>query len=97
MSSTPFSPARRHVLAASVAVGAMGLIPGSVFAAAGDSKIRPFKVNVPEADLADLRRRIAATRWPGKETVADESQGVRLARMQSASSYSSFFAFGKGR
>lgn len=87
MSSTPFSPARRHVLAASVAVGAMGLIPGSVFAAAGDSKIRPFKVNVPEADLADLRRRIAATRWPGKETVADESQGVRLVRMQALAKY----------
>jgi hypothetical protein len=65
----------------------MGLIPGSVFAAAGDSKIRPFKVNVPEADIADLRRRIAATRWPGKETVADESQGVRLVRMQALAQY----------
>ncbi|MFM0436035.1 alpha/beta fold hydrolase [Paraburkholderia strydomiana] len=87
MSSTPFSPARRHVLAASVAVGAMGLIPGSVFAATGDSKIRPFKVNVPEAEIADMRRRIAATRWPGKETVADESQGVRLVRMQALAQY----------
>ncbi|CAN7736089.1 epoxide hydrolase family protein [Paraburkholderia sp. 22099] len=87
MSSTPFSPTRRHVLAASVAVGAMGLIPGSLFAATGDSTIRPFKVNVPEADLVDLRRRIAATRWPGKETVNDESQGVRLARMQALAKY----------
>ncbi|CAD6524122.1 hypothetical protein LMG28727_01957 [Paraburkholderia kirstenboschensis] len=87
MSPIPFSPARRHVLAASVAVGAMGLIPGSVFAAAGDSKVRPFKVNVPEEDIADLRRRIAATRWPGKETVADESQGVRLVRMQALAKY----------
>ncbi len=45
-------------------------------------EIRPFEVNVPEAELEDLRRRIAATRWPEKETVADESQGVQLATMQ---------------
>ncbi|WP_412025887.1 epoxide hydrolase family protein [Burkholderia cepacia] len=87
MSSTPFSPRRRHVLAASVAVGAMGLIPGSVFAATGNTAIRPFKASVPEAALVDLRRRIAATRWPGKETVNDESQGVRLARMQALLQY----------
>ena len=45
-------------------------------------EIRPFRVDVPEEELADLRRRIAATRWPEKETVADESQGVQLATMQ---------------
>ena len=44
--------------------------------------IRPFHVNVPEADLADLRRRLAATRWPDKETVADRSQGAQLAKLQ---------------
>ena len=44
--------------------------------------IRPFHVDIPEDELADLRRRIAATRWPEKETVADESQGVQLATMQ---------------
>jgi pimeloyl-ACP methyl ester carboxylesterase len=44
--------------------------------------IRPFHVNVPEADVADLRRRLAATRWPDKETVADQSQGVQLATLQ---------------
>jgi hypothetical protein len=49
MSSTPFSPARRHVLAASVAAGAMGLSPGSGVRRTGDSKIRPFKVNVMRA------------------------------------------------
>src|SRR4051812_35167536 len=43
--------------------------------------IRPFRVNVPEADLEDLRARIAATRWPEKETVVDHSQGVQLAMM----------------
>jgi pimeloyl-ACP methyl ester carboxylesterase len=46
------------------------------------TEIRPFHVDVPEEELADLRRRIAATRWPEKETVADESQGVQLATMQ---------------
>jgi pimeloyl-ACP methyl ester carboxylesterase len=49
---------------------------------AGKDTIRPFKVKVPEKDLVDLRRRIAATRWPDKETVADQSQGVQLARLQ---------------
>ena len=44
--------------------------------------IRPFRVNIPEADLADLKRRLAATRWPEKETVADDSQGVPLAMLQ---------------
>ena len=46
------------------------------------SAIRPFHVSIPEKALADLRRRIRATRWPEKETVADESQGVPLATMQ---------------
>lgn len=87
MPSTPFSPGRRHLLAASAAASAMGLIPGSVFAATGDSTIRPFKAKVPQSDLDDLRRRIASTRWPGKETVNDESQGVRLARMQALAKY----------
>src|SRR6266404_2461328 len=44
--------------------------------------IRPFHIDVPEEELTDLRRRIAATRWPEKETVADQSQGVQLATMQ---------------
>ena len=47
-----------------------------------DVSIRPFKVDVPEEQLADLRRRIAATRWPEKETVSDATQGVQLATMQ---------------
>ena len=50
-------------------------------AAAGDA-IRPFHVNVPEKDLVDLRRRIAATRWPDRETVNDQSQGAQLAKFQ---------------
>src|SRR2546429_6038414 len=41
--------------------------------------IRPFRFNVPEEELTDLRRRINATRWPERETVADDSQGVQFA------------------
>src|SRR6201996_9864834 len=47
-----------------------------------DDTIRPFTVGFPEEDLADLRRRINATRWPERETVTDDSQGVPLAIMQ---------------
>src|SRR5437763_6932138 len=46
------------------------------------TEIRPFTVEVPEENLVDLRRRIASTRWPERETVADQSQGVQLATMQ---------------
>jgi pimeloyl-ACP methyl ester carboxylesterase len=44
--------------------------------------VRPFRIDVPEEDLVDLRRRIAATRWPDRETVTDQSQGVPLAKIQ---------------
>jgi pimeloyl-ACP methyl ester carboxylesterase len=50
--------------------------------AAEDRSIRPFKVQVPQVALDDLRRRIAATRWPDKETVADQSQGAQLTKLQ---------------
>jgi pimeloyl-ACP methyl ester carboxylesterase len=49
--------------------------------------VRPFRVEVPEEDLAELRRRIAATRWPEKEPVTDQSQGVQLATMQALAHY----------
>jgi hypothetical protein len=44
--------------------------------------IRPFQIDIPEGALDDLRRRIAAARWPSRELVADRSQGVQLATMQ---------------
>jgi pimeloyl-ACP methyl ester carboxylesterase len=47
-----------------------------------DTSIRPFSIHVPEAALMDLKRRVNATRWPDKETVADQSQGAQLARLQ---------------
>jgi pimeloyl-ACP methyl ester carboxylesterase len=49
--------------------------------------IRSFQIQISEEDLVDLRRRIAATRWPEKETVADPSQGVQLATMQALARY----------
>ena len=49
--------------------------------------IRPFSYTASEEALADLRRRVAATRWPDKEIVADESQGVQLATMQELARY----------
>ena len=47
-----------------------------------ETTIRPFHVEIPEDELADLRRRILATRWPSKELVEDRSWGVQLATMQ---------------
>src|SRR6476620_5579547 len=49
--------------------------------------IRPFQVHVPDAELADLRQRILATRWPDKEIVNDETQGVQLATMKKLADY----------
>jgi pimeloyl-ACP methyl ester carboxylesterase len=49
--------------------------------------IRPFQVEIPEEELAELRRRIKATRWPSKELVADRSQGVQLATLQELARY----------
>jgi pimeloyl-ACP methyl ester carboxylesterase len=49
--------------------------------------VRPFQVNVPEAELTELRRRINATKWPEREPVTDASQGVQLATMQKLARY----------
>src|SRR3982751_426610 len=49
--------------------------------------LRPFRVNVPETELTELRRRINATRWPERETVADQTQGTPLATMQQVARY----------
>jgi pimeloyl-ACP methyl ester carboxylesterase len=51
-------------------------------ASADDNTIRPFEVHIPESALIDLRQRIAATRWPDQETVADQSQGIKLAKLK---------------
>ncbi len=91
ISSLSSSPTRRTVLATTAAAGVVSLTAaacGGAFATAhadvptGDTAIRPFHADVPEEALADLRRRIAATRWPDRETVNDRSQGVQLAKFQ---------------
>jgi pimeloyl-ACP methyl ester carboxylesterase len=51
------------------------------------TSIRPFRVGFPEAAVDDLRRRVSATRWPDRETVTDDSQGVRLSMMQELAGY----------
>jgi pimeloyl-ACP methyl ester carboxylesterase len=83
-------------LAGSVAALCVGLCvfasPGYAQApatrqAADDRSIRPFTVHVPQAELDDLRRRLAATRWSDRETVTDRSQGVQLATLQALVRY----------
>src|SRR5258706_2074168 len=82
MSTLSFWTSRRRLLAAAARGGVVVLIPAALRAAPAGDALRPFRVNVPHADLDDLRRRVLATRWPAKETVADQSQGVQLAKLQ---------------
>jgi pimeloyl-ACP methyl ester carboxylesterase len=70
-----------------VVAGAASLFPAITATAAEGDTICPFRINVPEEQLVDLRRRIAATRWPDMETVTDESQGVLLATIQKLARY----------
>ena len=56
-------------------------------APADPTSIRPFRVHVAAEQLADMRRKIAETRWPEKETVGDETQGVKLETMQTLARY----------
>ncbi|NKK33422.1 alpha/beta fold hydrolase [Rhizobium leguminosarum bv. viciae] len=69
---------RRTLLAVAASAGAIGVFP-KAFAATGTvSELRPFKFTASKDQLADLHRRVAATRWPDEENVTDDSQGVRL-------------------
>ena len=54
---------------------------------ATEDEIRPFSFHAPEAELADLRKRINATKWPDREQVADDSQGVKLDTMHKLARY----------
>src|SRR5690349_17725773 len=61
---------------------------GPATATAGTSDgIRPFRINIPDADLADLRRRILVTRWPEREQVQDATQGVQSSTMHALAGY----------
>jgi pimeloyl-ACP methyl ester carboxylesterase len=81
---------RTVVASIALATATMPVIAGNgseTVAREPGNAIRPFHINVPEADLAELRRRINATRWPEREAVADSSQGVQLATMQKLAQY----------
>ena len=83
----------KTLLASTMIAGAFALQgtasaqPGSSTQVASTETIRPFQVHIPQADLDDLRRRVLATKWPSRETVTDESQGVQLATMQKLAEY----------
>src|SRR4051812_6703383 len=80
----------KHLLL-TVAVVALALVTAidSLAAGTNDSSaaIRPYNINIPEEALTDLRQRIKVTRWPDKETVSDQSQGVQLATLQKLADY----------
>jgi pimeloyl-ACP methyl ester carboxylesterase len=89
MSMLSSSPTRRSLLLAAAAGAASPIFasaPGHA-QSSGVQLVRPFRVNVPDEALADLRQRVAATRWPEAETVADPSQGVQLATTQALARY----------
>jgi pimeloyl-ACP methyl ester carboxylesterase len=80
MSEPDLACTRRNVLMAAAAAGAAAVMPMRVHAATAD--IRPFQVHFPDEAIADLRRRVAATKWPTQEIVEDASQGVQLGTMR---------------
>ena len=85
MNTDTINHERRRLLTGTMALGVAGisnLLPSSVLASSAGDNLRPFRFNASEEQLLDLRRRIAATRWPDRETVADNTQGVPLATMQ---------------
>lgn len=76
------APTRRRFLAGSAAAAAASAFPAGLRGAVDSAAVRPFRIAIPDEAIADLDRRLAATRWPDRETVADQSQGVRLAKLQ---------------
>lgn len=73
---------RTGFLAAAAAALGMVLLATQVTLAAEDTSIRPFEVHIPDETIAELRERLAETRWPDKETVDDRSQGIQLANLR---------------
>ncbi|MBB4188637.1 pimeloyl-ACP methyl ester carboxylesterase [Sinorhizobium terangae] len=90
-SANAFTLSRRALLLNGAAAASLAAIFSPAMAAASQSfaadDIRPFRVDVLEAELVDLRRRLAATRWPDPETVSDRSQGVQLEKLQALARY----------
>jgi len=79
-------PTRRDVLVATALTSVATMMPMPLRAAASGA-IRPFGMTFPQEQLDDLRRRVSATRWPDRETVADDTQGVQLATIRTLAEY----------
>ena len=86
MSEEPSSADRRAFLASTASIGATSVFSSRASGAEGNA-IRSFRISFPEEQLVDLRRRVRATRWPDKETVANNSQGVQLATVRHLTDY----------
>ncbi|SDE85575.1 Pimeloyl-ACP methyl ester carboxylesterase [Dyadobacter soli] len=80
---------KKHIIAASLlATGLATAAPVTAQTAVNqDTSIRPYHIHIPNAELTDLKRRITAHRWPDKELVHDETQGVQLATMKALAGY----------
>lgn len=85
---------RRALLLSGAALAALAVLRPAAAVAEADATallaggdIRPFRVNIPAAELVELRRRLAATRWPDPETVDDRAQGVQLAKLRALVRY----------
>jgi pimeloyl-ACP methyl ester carboxylesterase len=79
------SASRRQFVTGAAALGAIGAVPS--IAQAGTAAIRPFKVAIPDADIAAMKRRVAETRWADTQPVADDSQGVRRQTLEAMTRY----------
>jgi hypothetical protein len=87
MSEPSSLPNQPTPVAASAAALASDVLSRGEPEATENTAIRPFHINIPEAEITELKRRIEATRWPEREAVADESQGVRLKTIQELARY----------
>ena len=83
----PSDEGRRSFLAASAAAGAVSLLPTELRAVGADAAIRPFQFNAPEADLADLRKRITATKWPERERSPTQRKACSWRRCRALAQY----------
>jgi pimeloyl-ACP methyl ester carboxylesterase len=78
---------KKSIIAGTIITGAVMAASGLSVGAQTADAIRPFHINIPEKALIDLRQRVKATKWPERETVTDESQGVQLATMRALAQY----------
>ena len=84
----------KSIVVGTIITAALVLLTAPTHAQAGPTpdvpvsvSVRHFRINIPEEQLGDLRRRVLATRWPQRETVTDQSQGVQLAQIKALVKY----------